>query len=291
MSKPSFNRTGHTETARTVNALHCTMQHSSIRHSEIQHSAIRHSAIRHSAKRNCAAGFTLIELVISIALLTVIMSVAYSSLTAIVSSKAALDDGRDADLAANSLLLRMTRELGSIELKPSNGNLNPCPPSPPASASHTPVLGLRETLRNGERGDSISFIASNVGQYLPDGGTHTGLVQITYRVEEVSENPEAIQSYRMLREELPYPGPSKAKAGSNLPPGASPACSEMFRFALTERLTSLKFEYYDQQNQRWEDSIGSGSVPARARLVRFSIKLTSPLGIERLYASSVPIQE
>lgn len=243
------------------------------------------------SKNRRQAGFTLVELVIAIALLTVIMSVAYSALSAIVRSKSALDDGRDADLTANALLLRMTRELSSIVLKPTDGNLNPCPPHTPQSANQTTILGLRETLTNGERGDSLTFIAANAAQYMPDGSSHSTLVQISYRIEELAENEEGPLSYVLIREEIPYPGPKTAPRGSNLPSGVAPACGQMFRFPLSDRVKSLKFQYYDAQNQRWEDSIGGQNTNPRARLIRFSLTLVSPLGIERSYATSVPIAE
>jgi prepilin-type N-terminal cleavage/methylation domain-containing protein len=245
-----------------------------------------------SHRARLASGFTLIELLIAITLLAVIMSVAYSALAAIVQSKTYLDDGRDADMLANAVIMRLTRELSSIELRPAatGGPLSSiirCDTTDPAPGQPVALQSIQETLTNGKRGDQIVFIASNVGQYIPDGEVHSGLVQISYRIEDSPEE-DAIEGASMLvREELPFPGRSSSRALSAI---TRRACERILRFPITNRLSSLKFEFYDERNQKWEQSIGTGNNSFTPRLARFSIQLISTLGVLRTYSSSVPIR-
>ena len=235
--------------------------------------------------------FTLIELVIAIALLAVLMTFAYSALASIVSSKSGLDDGRDADMIANSLLTRLTRELGSAQVGGSGSSSSALlfPRCDPNNASPSfpgvALLGTRETLTNGEHGDNISFIASDVGQYLPDGGTHTGLVQISYRVEDDPDADPGSGLHLLIREEIPFLSGASGASTSLL----KKACDRQIRFPITNRLRGLSFEYYDARNQRWLDSWGTSTSSGGPSLIRFSLQLESDRGVIRKYSTSVPV--
>ena len=64
-----------------------------------------------SRRRKHSSGFTLVELVIAISILSVILTVAYSSLSYIIRTKKLLDDRRDVSAVANAVLLRVSREI------------------------------------------------------------------------------------------------------------------------------------------------------------------------------------
>jgi len=59
-------------------------------------------------------GFTLVEIVVAISILTIMLGIAFDALFQIGRTKRALDDERDAALVANAVLGRMTRELQLI---------------------------------------------------------------------------------------------------------------------------------------------------------------------------------
>ncbi len=61
--------------------------------------------------RSKQGGFTLVEVVISLSILTVILSTAYSAITQIISTKKLLDDKRDNSLVASLIVRRLSKEL------------------------------------------------------------------------------------------------------------------------------------------------------------------------------------
>ena len=141
-------------------------------------------------------GFTLIEVVISLVILSVVVGIVYLALNNIVLTKEILDDRRDSDRIADAIINRISREL---QLAFSGIALLIHPDSEKQSqlSSKINLVGIESSLDNGEPGDMISFVALEGGQYLPDGGAHSGVVQITYRVAEDPEDPEA-QSRQLL---------------------------------------------------------------------------------------------
>lgn len=224
-------------------------------------------------------GFTLIEVVLAFSILAIILGTAYGALNQIMRAKGALDDQRDVTLIANALLSRLSRELQLAYfdertfLLPARDQLDQkTPPNPP-------LIGEAKTLANGQRGDSITFLASEGGQYLPDGGTHSGIVQITYRVEsdvEQIQNSEA--TYYLVRDETP------------LRPDAKEAYKRSMIFPLTGRLVSLEFSYYDAEKDRWSQEWGEQNVRQLPSIVLFSAALRSPRGRIEKYTTAVPVR-
>ena len=196
------------------------------------------------AERRDAHGFTLIEIVLAISILSIIMMVTYSSLDQIIRTKQALDDSRESKAIVNSILMRMTRELqlakSGYPLIPEREKINQ--PNP----RKLNLVGEAQELPNRQAGDRITFLAAAGGQYMPDGTSHAGDVQITYRVEE---NPEQEglndRTYYLVREEIPYLS------------SATKAYEQAMVFPITEKLAGLRFRYYDAKNMRWLDSWGS----------------------------------
>jgi prepilin-type N-terminal cleavage/methylation domain-containing protein len=224
-------------------------------------------------------GFTLIELVISITLLVIIMSICYSSLSGIIRAKSTLDDGRDASALANAVLTRMTRELqlatsGLPLLAPAN--------APKKGYSSTICMIGDEKKVGGNSNDQITFLAQEGGQYLPDGGTHAGIVQITYRVEQ---DPDARagsrrdQSYYLVREEVPYYVRPLEKA-----------YKKAMIFPITKSLVELQFRYFSDDSQSWVKSWGKDPNIRLPKMVEFTIGIKSPQGVVRRYTTTVPLR-
>lgn len=222
--------------------------------------------------RTLQNGFTFLELVISIAILAMIMAVTYSSLSQIIRSKKLLDDARDSKAIADSILSRFTRELqlafpdGAV-MPPANKLTQPYPGQPR-------VLGVSKPGRDNSFMDSITFLSLEGGQYLPDGGTHTGVVQITYRAEPDPEDRSGQDVY-LIRDEVPYTRPYDV------------AYKKRMTFPITKSLVSLSFRYYDSKTESWVSTWGEPPRTWIPAVIKFTIKIRSPLGKIDEYSTSI----
>ena len=222
-----------------------------------------------------SSGFTLIEIILAITILAFIFVITYSALTAIITTKKALDDSRDVTTVASSVLTRLGRELqlayAQSPLMPPRDRLDQFAP---------PRINLRgesKLLDSGKHGDSLTFLALEGGQYLPDGGTHSGLVQITYRIEHDPENPKA-DTYSLVREETPYTRPfDKAYQKSMI-------------FPITDSLISLHFRYFSFDAQEWSTTWGDDKNNGLPSIIALTVVLRSPNGKNEEYSTSVALQ-
>lgn len=231
-----------------------------------------------TALKNSNHGFTLIEIVIAISILAVILSVTYSALTQIIRSKNVLDDRRDLNIMAHSVIQRVSKELqhaySGIGLlpRPNESNDKSLP-------SNINLIGETKQLANRKRGDSIRFIALEAGQYLPDGGTHSGLVQIMYRVEEDPENKNLDPPrYVLVREETPVIRPNEK------------AFAKMMIFPITEDLVSLSIRYYDGEELEWANNWGKEKRVKLPVQVELTMELASPRGEIHKFVTAVPLR-
>ena len=234
-------------------------------------------------------GFTLVEIVIAIAILSIILGTAYSSVTQILNCKKILDDKRDLSVTAYAVLRRLTREFQ-------------------LSVDEFPLLFSEDTTDNkdipnlfflGEKGssgigsnssgDSVTFVAQEGGQYLPDGGTHTGMVQLTYRLMKDPEKREDNAALSLVREEIPYATLPNTSDPKEWKKAKEKAFKNRMTFPITDNVESFKVRYYDLENDKWVevwDQDRKGLLPA---LIQFSIRLRSPLGSVQTYSTMVPI--
>ena len=222
-------------------------------------------------------GFTLIELVVAITILGIIMTIAYSSLNGILRSKKTLEDKRDLQAVAYAILNRMTREL---QLAYSGVSIMPPPNEKDIRyTSRTNLIGERGSLANGLRADKITFLALEGGQYLPDGGSHSGIVQISYRVEE---NPDAPQTsnaaYYLIRDETPYIRPYER------------AYERTMTFPITSSLVGLQFEYFKLDDETWHSVWDPEQHEKLPGMIKFSVVLRSPAGQEEEFTTTVPLR-
>jgi len=224
-----------------------------------------------------SAGFTLIEITIAVAILGTMLFVGYSALSNISWGKKTIDDRRELRLTAASVLSRLTRELqlsfGQLPLLPPRDNL--AKPYP----STVVLIGEPGTLENGAPGDSLTFLALEGGQYLPDGGRHSGVVQITYRVEpDPQDKGGGKEELFLVREETPLIAPPKRAYGQTM------------TFPITDAVTALEFRYYDGEKDEWVDSWGIEGREGLPKLIRFSLTLRSPLGDSQTFSTIVAIR-
>ncbi len=229
-------------------------------------------------KKNYHNGFTLIEIVISIAILAVIMSVTYSAMTQIIRSKNVLDDRRELNSMAYAVLNRMVREFqlaySGIGLLPNKGDVDG-----KQRPGNVNLIGEPISLSNGKHGDKVTFMALEGGQYLPDGGTHSGLVQLTYRVEE---NPDAAnsetQTYLLIREETPVIRPFDKAFGKTM------------IFPIIDRIVSLEYRYYDSEEEKWVSEWKENENPGLPTQLELRLELLSPNGELNSFVTTVPLR-
>ncbi|MCB0319415.1 MAG: prepilin-type N-terminal cleavage/methylation domain-containing protein [Bdellovibrionales bacterium] len=212
--------------------------------------------------------FTLVEVLISLAIVGFMLSVAYGSVSSVIRSKNLLTDEQEVVRIEHVMVRRMVRELQLSYL--GVPRLPPRDDLEKRFHSTENLFGEEKRLPNGRPGDEITFIALSAGQYFLDSRpTNNGLVQISYRVLEdpENENPNDFPVYSLIREEVPYITPYEK------------AYEDAVRFPLLENVESFKLEYFDMKTQEWRRSWGEDDAHAELPgMVRFTIDLRSPQG-------------
>lgn len=222
-------------------------------------------------------GFTLIEVVIAISLLAVILGIVYSALNQMLRTKQIIEQRAESQRIANSVLSRLTREL---QLAFTGQGLLPKRDEDPnkRNPNNFSLSAETQTFDNLRRGDSITFVALEGGQYLPDGGQHSGLVQITYRVEPNPElKSEQDPNYLLIRDETPLIRPVER------------AYKKTMIFPITDRVYSLQFRYFDRDKQEWSDSWGVDERLGLPAKVEFRLVLRSEQGQMQEYSSMLAL--
>lgn len=216
-------------------------------------------------------GFTLVELVIAVSILSIILTVAYSSLSYIIRTKKLLDDRRDISAVANAVLLRVSRE---IQLAAAMNLV--APPGGRPSGLIPQFEGVSKSIDTGEQGDSVNFMAQEAGQYVPGGLANVGTVMIRYRVEKDPDSPRGQpSSYFLIRDEVPDIRPS-AKAWEKL-----------MTFPIAKNVVRFELSYYDQEKNKWnKDWTERKGLPT---LVRMVLALRSPAGVIHEYMTVLPV--
>ena len=215
------------------------------------------------------SGFTLIELIMAITISTIIVSTIYSCLSHIMRTKVMVDNEREIGYIANSVIERLTREL---QLIITDGEQKLLPPK--NKTSDTYAKGVTVI---GEK-DSIVFLANDAGQYVHDGITHSGAIQITYRVAtDPEENKRySTPTYSLIRDETPFSF------------NYENAYKNTMTFPITSRLIKIQFSYFDEENNTWK-SQWTKDDKGQPRLIRFNLQLLAPNEETRNFTTTVPI--
>ena len=222
-------------------------------------------------------GFTLLEIILALSILSVMLGTTFAALSQMMKAKKALDDIRDSRAIAASVLTRLTRELqlaaSDIALLPPREN-----PDQRYSARNN-LLGETESKDGGRRSDRIRFMAMEGGQYLPDGSSHSGVVQLSYRLEENPDIRDAQSSpYLLIREETPNIRPFEK------------AFEKSMVFPVSKNVWSISLRYFDAENGEWVDTWGEGERVHLPSMIQFSIELVSPSGKLSRYTTTVPLR-
>lgn len=231
-------------------------------------------------RRESQIGMTLIEVVTALAILSVLLVVAYGSLSSINRSKRAIDDYQDVYLVAQSLLRRVTRELQLVTCdKGADTNCTRgrgvLPPEDKPDEKTGPML-LSESSRGGKE-SSITFLALEAGQYLPEGDTRSGMVQITYRLGKVNRD-DKLSSF--IRDEIPYLFPPQE------------AYKKRITFPVCKNVVSFDLQFYQRDADVWSSEWGTkpNSQSNLPTLIKFSLVLRSENGMDLPFETIVPVR-
>jgi len=228
-------------------------------------------------QKRASGGFTLMEVTIAFTILAVMMTLNYRILKGVVTAKELIDDRRDGMYIANSLLTRMSRELQLAVKRPL---LPPCdtagaPAASPAAGSPAAPVFISQ---NDLEGTSITFSGREAGQYIPDGGTHSGVVQITYRMAPDPERKGSQDAaYVLVREEIPHVKP------------LTKACKNVLRFPISNNLVSIQFRFFDSKANQWIDTWSTENANRLPGIIEFTVALRSPRGSVQSYTSAVHV--
>ncbi len=226
---------------------------------------------RSSRRAHTSSGFTLIEVVIAIAILAVMMTINYRILRGIVEAKKQIDDRREGMYIANSILTRMSKEIQLAVKRPLLPSQNAAAGVGGQPSQQRVFLGTSSL-----DGASITFMARDAGQYVPDGGTHSGVIQLRYSAQRDPEQTDS-SLLAMVREEVPSIKPI-ARAYKNA-----------LRFPISNNLKSLNFRYYDGQEKQWAATWDDQRANKLPTIVEYTIELQTPGGIIQNYTGAVKL--
>jgi type II secretion system protein J len=216
-------------------------------------------------------GFTLIELIFAITILASVLTVMYSSFYSLLRTVKALDEKREAQVRASTVLGRIVREL---QLAHDDDQSPLLPPRSRIGQPEGKVVffrGEQGTTPQGKRGDTLTFVARGAAQYLP-GRPDTGAVQVSYRVEPDPERPGGAY---LVREEVPLITPPEK------------AYEEALIFPVTKHLVSLEARYYDQDSERWSSQWDESAPNRIPMLIHLTLELASEQGRVERYSTTI----
>jgi type II secretion system protein J len=173
------------------------------------------------------SGFTLIEIVISIGIMAILITVAYSALTALGRSQAELKEQRDLQITAFSIMNRLTREI-RLATKQAKST----------DPENQFYLKAEDETLDQYPGDKLTFMASGAGQQLSDGFFNPGIIQITYELKQDPDDPQ--NPWRsLIRDEVPNKKPYED------------ALKERVTFPLYSRVAGLDFQFFESSSDAW----------------------------------------
>ncbi|HEY2903573.1 MAG TPA: type II secretion system protein [Polyangia bacterium] len=216
-------------------------------------------------RRHAQAGFTLIEVVLAVAILAFITTIMFGSFTQAVTSKRNIEASQDRMHTVRIALLRMARE---IEMAYQSGAENPALPDKP----RTRFDGIA-------RGDVDELVFSSFAhQRLRSGLTESDTTLVTYYGERDPDDRRILNLMRRETRRLQAEDPK-------LIPGES--------YILCPDVAKLKFSYYDFIRKEWETdwtTVGANKLDYLPSHVRISLTVIDERGQEVTYSTDARIQ-
>ncbi len=201
-----------------------------------------------------AKGFTLIEVLLAMAILAVIMAVVYGSFSTAGRNVEQAEAARDETDLARTLLARMSDDIANAYY---NAKMSPLDPRTNRNVNLTVFFGKKVEAGEGDdkvRHDSLS-LTTLTNWHRPD-TPQTELMEVGYFF---SEKPDG-SGYSFFRRE-------KRELGPDTPP-----LEGGVEYELTDKVESLQFRYYNgtQWLDAWDttpgNSAGTAGLPQRVEL-------------------------
>ena len=209
-------------------------------------------------------GFTLLELLIAVALLAVVMSMLATALTASVKVVETVSEQDDAALQAKTALRRLSEDLSAAYAEPAL----------PFRVSRSEAQRLEDELA-----DSLSFASLSHLVFDPQ-ELYRGPALISYRVEQQADDHRQL---KLLRTDVPL---LLGEAGDEQ------VVEDSF-LLLADGLRSVAFEALNERGEMWRYSaiVGAGgamevSLPAAVR-IRLDFWLDVDKGRSQVYETAV----
>ena len=221
-------------------------------------------------------GFTLIEVVIAIAIFASVGVVLFTTAGGFARAKKQLDNRRGIELLSEQVLSRLLSEGGRAYGGAEHRLISQQGGSAPAAAVPPLFRGVAGKEGEDDR-DVVTFIIERGGQFLPDQQSNRGPVQVTY---QLAEDPESSTGVALTREEIPLITPLAAAQKTRMV------------FPITKSIRSFRCRFFNQNRQQWSASWGDTPDTA-SRLpdvIEFQITLVAVGGLEHSYTTAVRLR-
>jgi general secretion pathway protein J len=200
-------------------------------------------------------GFTLIEVLLAMAILAVIMSVIYGSFSTAGRNVEQAEAARDETDLARTLLSKLTDDLANAYYNP---NMNPVNPNTNANVNLTILYGKKAEAGEGEdkvRHDSLSLTTlTNFFLLRPD-SKETELLEVGYFFKEKPDG----SGYSLYRRE-------KRELSADVPP-----LEGGVEYEITDRVEGLQFRYYN--GTTWVDEWDTRTLRVLPKAVELALTL------------------
>ena len=211
-------------------------------------------------------GFTLLELLIAIAIVGTIFAMVHMTFTTTIMTKEIVEEGNELYGMARLAMDRMTRELSMAFLRTSRRQ---------DEQDYTLFVG-EDRESEGYPLDTLNF--TSVSHIRFGAGTpESDQNEITYYVLEDNENEERVLMYR----EDPVIDSDNFEGG--------------FHFKLCESLYGINFRYWDSEQEDWVDEWDSREIDSSEaglpRAVEITLLLRGPQAEELIFQSKVLVNE
>ncbi len=208
-------------------------------------------------------GFTLIEVMLALAILTFITTIMWGSFSQTVTSKRAIEAAQDRSHTVRVALLRMVRELEMAFL----------------SGSENTAMTERRTMFVGTRQSDVDELMFSTfsHQRLRGGLNEADTTVISYYGERDPEDRRLLNLMRRETRRLQALDP-KTVAGE--------------AYILCPDVTKLKLAFYDHKKKEWLDewsTMDASGVPYLPTHVRVTLTVVDERGVEVSYATDARI--
>ncbi len=200
-----------------------------------------------------STGFTLIEVLLAIAILVVILSVVYGSFSTAGRNVEQAETARDETDLARTLLSKLTDDLASAYFNP---NVNLVNSNTKANVNLTILYGKKAEAGEGEdkvRHDSLS-LTTLTNERRPD-SKETELLEVGYFFKEKPDG----SGYSLYRRE-------KRELSADVPP-----LEGGVEYEITDRVEGLRLRYYN--GTKWVDEWDSRTLGGLPKTVELALTL------------------